>query len=182
MTGWMFSVCLVPSSEPRLKSALYCNGTLISEATGLDSFLASSSASWDRATGAASMSDAIRKMRFIVRLPCSPDGFRPCGHLAASELDAGRQQEGIAFEAVLDAEGAFGGQDWGHWQRTERQGHERTFHHVVILGWRRRKPPPRAPSCVAALHRGEAQLASPRRFPITLPRRPCAFRPLRRRR
>src|SRR5882672_536194 len=44
MTGWTFSVCFVPFSEPRSKSTLYCSGTLIIDDTGFDSFLASSSA------------------------------------------------------------------------------------------------------------------------------------------
>src|SRR5438093_6383797 len=45
MTGWMFSVYLKLSlSWPVLKSKLLWKGTLMSEAMGLESFLASSSA------------------------------------------------------------------------------------------------------------------------------------------
>ena len=46
ITGWKLSRCLRPSSSgPILWSKLYWNGTLIREATGLESFLASSCAS-----------------------------------------------------------------------------------------------------------------------------------------
>src|SRR4249919_4327138 len=99
-----------------------------------------------------------------------------------SELDAGRQQEGIAFEAVLDAEGAFAGQGWGHWKRTGRQGHECTFHH----GGDPRLATTEATAACAVMRcrfapwRSAARIATA--LPITLPRRPCAFRPLRRRR
>ena len=45
MTGWMTSLLTeAPSFAPPYASWLYCSGTLISEATGFDSFLASSAA------------------------------------------------------------------------------------------------------------------------------------------
>ncbi len=45
ITGWMTSLLTVaPSLAPPYSSRLYCNGTLISEATGFASFLASSAA------------------------------------------------------------------------------------------------------------------------------------------
>src|ERR1700752_4736588 len=77
ITGWRLTYAREPFSDPKLKSPLNWKGTLISEATGLESFFACSSAlSSARERGAHSIA-AMHKVRdcqrqFFIRFIRSP--------------------------------------------------------------------------------------------------------------